>query len=204
MSTGLGCRFEEHKDGWYLFHEQWSHRDEYDKFGPFPSQDAALEYLDANFANPGGWSVLERDRTLDMDAAAATLKAALGDGTGWTIEIIDEGMTRLVVARSTETLHVPQVYVNVPAKDVPVREIHVSPPSSHPGYSNRWPNGWASVIVRERQPGGHEPRQRGERFGLVSEAFPGMDGSDTLEQAVAQAVAWKPEPIKPAPRRMRW
>lgn len=57
MSTGLGCAFVEHKPNeWYLLHEEWSQRDEYVAYGPFPSQEKALDYLDDYFANPGGWT----------------------------------------------------------------------------------------------------------------------------------------------------
>lgn len=74
MSTGLDCRFVHVKrwDGfppaavrawpehvpsrWFYLLEQYSRRDEYDAYGPFASFDEALDHLDANHANPGGWS----------------------------------------------------------------------------------------------------------------------------------------------------
>jgi len=56
-STGLNCRFFKAKDGnWYMGLEKWDRRDAYDHYGPFPSKEEAVEFLDANFANPGGWS----------------------------------------------------------------------------------------------------------------------------------------------------
>lgn len=61
MSTGLDCYFEERTPGeWYLFLEQsYGNKidPEYDQYGPFATFKQAKDYLSANFANPGGYSV---------------------------------------------------------------------------------------------------------------------------------------------------
>lgn len=74
-STGAECEFFKATDGkWYMGLEDMSARpdgddgddedddwrDSYDPemeyYGPFPTMDAAVKYLNQNFANPGGWS----------------------------------------------------------------------------------------------------------------------------------------------------
>ena len=58
MSTGADCRFIEEKPGeWYYEIQEWPYGDwpEYDINGPFNSQEDALQHLDDNYANPGGW-----------------------------------------------------------------------------------------------------------------------------------------------------
>jgi hypothetical protein len=58
-STGQNCYFFKATDGkWYMALEDRFQRDEYDYYGPFESEDAAIDYLD-NFANPGGYSVYD-------------------------------------------------------------------------------------------------------------------------------------------------
>lgn len=58
MSTGLDCYFEEKQPNeWYLFLEEdyGSKLDPgYDKYGPFTTFAEAHDYLNDNFANPGG------------------------------------------------------------------------------------------------------------------------------------------------------
>jgi len=69
VSTGLDCYFEEKKPNeWYLFLEQeYGHKldPEYDKYGPFPTFKVALAYLGKNFANPGGFGVLNHPDSTD-------------------------------------------------------------------------------------------------------------------------------------------
>jgi hypothetical protein len=63
MSTGLYCQFLEVKrDQWYYLLEDgsapknaWDWREYATAYGPFPSEDAAIEHLHDNHANPGGW-----------------------------------------------------------------------------------------------------------------------------------------------------
>lgn len=58
MSTGLNCRIYEKTAGkWYYDLETYSHRDEYDTEGPFPTFKAATDHLHRNHSNPGGYSV---------------------------------------------------------------------------------------------------------------------------------------------------
>lgn len=69
MSTGLDCYFEEKQPGeWYLFlEEEYGHKLDivYDKFGPFITFTEAREFLDYNFANPGGWGVHPHKDSID-------------------------------------------------------------------------------------------------------------------------------------------
>lgn len=55
MSTGLGCGFVEGADGWYL--ELQNYRLEWKMYGPFATFKEADDYLRANFANPGGFTI---------------------------------------------------------------------------------------------------------------------------------------------------
>ena len=58
MSTGADCSFYETKKGWYYEYQQWPYGEnpDYDKHGPFRSQDAAINHMDRNYPNPGGWT----------------------------------------------------------------------------------------------------------------------------------------------------
>jgi hypothetical protein len=59
MSTGADCQIIERKPGEWTLRLQcypYGCNEEYQTFGPFKSEDAAIEYLDDNFANPGGWT----------------------------------------------------------------------------------------------------------------------------------------------------
>lgn len=58
MSTGADCAFWENKDGqWFYKIQRWPYGewDEYDKHGPFASEEKAINHLDMQYANPGGW-----------------------------------------------------------------------------------------------------------------------------------------------------
>jgi hypothetical protein len=70
VSTGLDCYFQEiEPNKWFLFLEEeyGSKLDpDYDKYGPFLTFALAMEYLDRNFANPGGWSVQPHADSTDM------------------------------------------------------------------------------------------------------------------------------------------
>lgn len=64
MSTGCECLFFQWEpDEWYYLLEDynapknsWDWRGHATCYGPFGSKDAAVAHLDANHANPGGWS----------------------------------------------------------------------------------------------------------------------------------------------------
>lgn len=62
MSTGLECQFIEiEPDKWYMVLEtrggdQWDWMETATVDGPFDTFDKALAHLDANYANPGGFS----------------------------------------------------------------------------------------------------------------------------------------------------
>lgn len=65
MSTGLNCTIEEVKPGvWYYVLEDggapknaWDWREYADAYGPFASDDQAIDHLHRNHANPGGYNV---------------------------------------------------------------------------------------------------------------------------------------------------
>ncbi len=59
MSTGADCCFVEKTDGWYYEIQKYPYgaTEDYDEHGPFSTQEKAEDHLDANYANPGGWSV---------------------------------------------------------------------------------------------------------------------------------------------------
>lgn len=60
MSTGADCRFVEKTAGnWYYELQQWPYgsNPDYDTFGPFLTFRAAMNHLDRNHANPGGFSL---------------------------------------------------------------------------------------------------------------------------------------------------
>jgi hypothetical protein len=63
MSTGADCQFVQRQDGWYLLLQRYPYgeTEDYDTYGPFPTQPIALKYLDEHFANPGGYSVQPLD-----------------------------------------------------------------------------------------------------------------------------------------------
>lgn len=69
MSTGLDCYFEEKRPGeWYLFLEEeyGSKLDiDYDRYGPFKTFTLARDYLNQNFANPGGYSIHNHPESTD-------------------------------------------------------------------------------------------------------------------------------------------
>lgn len=70
MSTGLNCVFIEPKPGtWYYVLEHgfapknaWDWREYASCYGPFSSEDAAIEHLSDNHANPGGWGTVANSR----------------------------------------------------------------------------------------------------------------------------------------------
>lgn len=52
------CGFFQAVDGnWYmdLANREYAEYEEATTYGPFPSLDVAIQYLDDNFSNPGGW-----------------------------------------------------------------------------------------------------------------------------------------------------
>lgn len=58
MSTGADCHFREVSPGkWKYAIQRWPYGewDEYDKHGPFDSFTEAMNHLDDNYPNPGGW-----------------------------------------------------------------------------------------------------------------------------------------------------
>lgn len=60
MSVSRYCSFYKAQDGrWFmeLAQEEHGEREDATTYGPFRDQEAAIEYLDENFANPGGWNV---------------------------------------------------------------------------------------------------------------------------------------------------
>ena len=86
MSSGLDCRFWEKALGeWYYDleidesydheddDEDWrdSHDPEYDTYGPFDTFAKALDHLDWNHSNPGGYSLSphpdSKDRSWEED-----------------------------------------------------------------------------------------------------------------------------------------
>ena len=60
MSTGADCTFKEtEKYKWFYKLQKWPYGEtyDYDKYGPFPHYGDAVKHLQANHANPGGWSI---------------------------------------------------------------------------------------------------------------------------------------------------
>jgi hypothetical protein len=65
MSTGLNCNIVQasQTEWFYVLEERgapknaWDWRDFAHAYGPFASQDAAVEHLGNNHGNPGGWWV---------------------------------------------------------------------------------------------------------------------------------------------------
>lgn len=69
MSTGLDCYFHEVRPNeWYMFlEEEYGYKldPDYDRYGPFRTFKEALAYLDSNFANPGGFSIINHADSTD-------------------------------------------------------------------------------------------------------------------------------------------
>ena len=60
MSTGADCRiYEKEIDKWFYDLQTWPYGENpvYDTYGPFKTAALAIEHLDRNHANPGGWSL---------------------------------------------------------------------------------------------------------------------------------------------------
>lgn len=58
MSTGADCIIEEREPGqwWYRLQQYpYGATEEYNEYGSFPSEAAAVEHLHKNHANPGGY-----------------------------------------------------------------------------------------------------------------------------------------------------
>lgn len=67
MSTGADCRFTELAGNQWQYELQrypYGETEKYDAWGPFATFTRAVEHLQRNHSNPGGWSV----RTLEGDA----------------------------------------------------------------------------------------------------------------------------------------
>ena len=83
MSTGCHCLIVEYRPGqWYYVLERgsapkcsWDWREYADAYGPFPTADAAINNLDRNHANPGGWCQIEYTPELDTDTVLGGLVA---------------------------------------------------------------------------------------------------------------------------------
>ena len=81
MSTGLNCAFVEVKPGcWYYLLEDWDSpkgafdwREHTTAYGPFDTEDDAVEHLDDNHANPGGWSRTPYQPGSEPDGALGAL-----------------------------------------------------------------------------------------------------------------------------------
>ncbi len=59
MSTGANCVIREKKPGvWEYAIQLWPYgeSDKYNVQGPFKSEQAAVDHMSNNNANPGGWS----------------------------------------------------------------------------------------------------------------------------------------------------
>jgi hypothetical protein len=67
MSSGLECDFYEPVEGRWFYVLQdydcpvgaWDWREYATAYGPFPTQDAAMQHLDRYHANPGGFNVID-------------------------------------------------------------------------------------------------------------------------------------------------
>lgn len=66
MSTGADCRFYVKNEKWYYDLQQWPYgaNPDYDTFGPFDHHGEAIEHLDENHANPGGWCVIGNEEMM--------------------------------------------------------------------------------------------------------------------------------------------
>lgn len=59
MSVSRHCAFYKAADQkWYmdLASEEYGGHEDSTTYGPFASKEAAIDFLDDNFSNPGGWS----------------------------------------------------------------------------------------------------------------------------------------------------
>jgi len=87
MSTGLECRFIEVKPGrWYYLLEDWDSpkgafdwREYATAYGPFSTEDEAVDHLSDNHANPGGWSRLPYQPGFEPDEVLTSLIDEAGD-----------------------------------------------------------------------------------------------------------------------------
>ena len=89
-SSGLNCELVEWMPGrWYYLLEDygspkgaWDWRENSTAYGPFHSQDEAVDHLQQNHSNPGGWSVAEYEERLHKDEVLQGLieKAQTGSG----------------------------------------------------------------------------------------------------------------------------
>ena len=58
MSTGADCHIREVAENQWHYTLQcypYGATEEYDRYGPFPTEQDAIDHLDDNHANPGGW-----------------------------------------------------------------------------------------------------------------------------------------------------
>lgn len=75
MSTGFECQFIEAQRGkWFCILQNWDcpvgawdWREYANAYGPYPSENAAVEALFENEANPGGWSITNFELYLSND-----------------------------------------------------------------------------------------------------------------------------------------
>lgn len=76
MSTGLECVIEEKEPGrWFYVLERWDApknawdwREHADTYGPFASDEAAIDHLRDNHPNPGGYGVIPYPQAGDNGA----------------------------------------------------------------------------------------------------------------------------------------
>ena len=81
MSTGLECEHVQYEGKHYYFLQQWdcpaqcwSWREFADSFGPFDSEQEALDHRHANHANPGGYSTYNYDAEGAVAPSETTLR----------------------------------------------------------------------------------------------------------------------------------
>lgn len=70
MSTGADCVFYQPRpDTWWYKLQRWPYGDwpEYDKYGPFSTLENAIEHMDSNHANPGGWVEIPYEEPATVD-----------------------------------------------------------------------------------------------------------------------------------------
>lgn len=66
MSTGADCQFIEEAPGRWFYEIQcypYGETEDYDRHGPFKSEEAASEHLHSNYANPGGYLTQRYEET---------------------------------------------------------------------------------------------------------------------------------------------
>lgn len=76
MSTGYSCTFVRTKgDEWfYAIEDGWGPKNAFDwrdfavSFGPFKTEDEAINHMQANHANPGSWYTNDNAENKDLDA----------------------------------------------------------------------------------------------------------------------------------------